>query len=295
LPVLALATIAVIIGLLVAPRPHHHEDKGVATPPPLADVPTTLSAASGQRSVLVRDGVTLSLHGPGSVTVTREANGQLAVRVEGGLLVAERTAVAPAIAYTAGANHVVSRDRIFAVHVEPAMIVLGAGDEATQIVDRYALDVAASPIPPAGTPEATPEPPPPTPPTDAPVRKMVTSDAPPHATRAPDPRTPTDPREPPKLVEIPVDAAELYKRAEAALAVRDPDTARDQLQRLLREFPSDTRADAARYDLALLARAAGDRAIALDLLDTIIKTGTDANLRAAARKLRDSIASTMPH
>ena len=56
-----------------------------------------------------------------------------------------------------------------------------------------------------------------------------------------------------------MDAAELYKRAEASLAIRDPAGARDFLERLIAEYPNDSRVDAARYDLALIARSFGQR------------------------------------
>jgi predicted Zn-dependent protease len=86
-----------------------------------------------------------------------------------------------------------------------------------------------------------------------------------------------------------MDAAELYRRAEAALAIRDPAGARDFLEQLIREYPSDARVDAARYDLALVARSFGQRARARELLDALIANGTDENLKAAARRLRPSV------
>jgi thioredoxin-like negative regulator of GroEL len=88
-----------------------------------------------------------------------------------------------------------------------------------------------------------------------------------------------------------LDAAELYKRAEASLAVRDPAGAREFLERLVREYPTDSRTDAARYDLALIARSFGQRQRALELLDALIANGTDENLRAAARRLRPTLVS----
>jgi hypothetical protein len=81
-------------------------------------------------------------------------------------------------------------------------------------------------------------------------------------------------------------ADELYRRAEAALVVRDRASARDVLQRLLVDFPMSPLADAARYDLALIAVADHDHASALRRLDEVIATGRDPNIIAAARRLR---------
>ena len=88
-----------------------------------------------------------------------------------------------------------------------------------------------------------------------------------------------------------MDAAELYKRAEAALAVRDAAAAREYLERLLAEYPGDSRVDAARYDLALIARSYGQHQRALELLDALIANGTDENLKAAARRLRPTLST----
>lgn len=58
--------------------------------------------------------------------------------------------------------------------------------------------------------------------------------------------------------------------------------ARDFLERLIHEYPTDTRLDAARYDLALIARSFGLHERARELLDALIATGSDENLKAAA-------------
>jgi hypothetical protein len=81
-------------------------------------------------------------------------------------------------------------------------------------------------------------------------------------------------------------AAELYQRAEDALATHDTDSAREHLLRLLRDHPRAKQVDQARYDLALIAHEAGDDAAAAALLETILESGTDAAVRTAAAQLR---------
>ncbi len=307
LPVFALATLAVIVALVVLPKPTRDETapSPIAAPAPspvsapapvIASESTTLSAATGQRTVFVRDGVTFTLVGPSVATIQREAD-LVRVTVTKGLVVADRTPTAPALAIDAGDNHVVSRDARFAVRVEPSMVVLGAGEQARQIVERHALDMGA---PPLAEPSAS-----------APTTGEARVDAAPLESAPPKPATTTRPetaakigmspgsaivarapdteRRAPTLVEIRVDAAELYKRAEAALAIRDPAGARELLERLLAEYPTDSRVDAARYDLALIARSFGQRQRALELLDALIANGTDENLKAAARRLRPTL------
>ena len=77
----------------------------------------------------------------------------------------------------------------------------------------------------------------------------------------------------------------------AALAIRDPASAREHLERLIAEYPADPRVDAARYDLALIARSNGQHQRARELLDQLIATGADENLTAAARRLRPTLSS----
>ncbi len=84
-------------------------------------------------------------------------------------------------------------------------------------------------------------------------------------------------------------ANELYRRAEAALLVRDRASARDTLQQLLAEFPTSGLVDAARYDLARLAVGEGDAKRAILHLDDVIATGRDPNIVAAARRLRGTV------
>ena len=85
-------------------------------------------------------------------------------------------------------------------------------------------------------------------------------------------------------------AAELYQRAETALAAHDPQAARRALERLVLEHPRDARVDAARYDLALIAHGQGDDVRALALLDAILASGRDPSVRTAATALRDRLA-----
>lgn len=299
LPVFALAAIAVVIALLVLPKPERSSEKAVAptaTAPtataPMATAPMamdaiTLSAGAGQHTVFERDGLTLTLVGPSLARLTREPDA-VRVNVTRGLLVADRAPNAPALAVDAGDNHVVSRDARFAVRVEPTMVVLGAGEQARQIVERHAIDMGALPLPEPASSTLSPPPTSTSPTTNSPTTNSQMTPETPKAK----PRVATTPdaeRRPPASPDVHMDAAELYKRAEAALAIRDPATARDFLERLLAEYPTDARVDAARYDLALIARSFGLRQRALELLDALIANGTDENLKAAARRLRPSL------
>lgn len=94
------------------------------------------------------------------------------------------------------------------------------------------------------------------------------------------------------MPELKLDAVELYRRAETSLAIHDPITARTLLEQLLREFPDHTLVDAARYDLALMARTYGERERALELLATIRTSGRDRNVRAAAARLEQQLRAT---
>jgi len=238
--------------------------------------------------VFERDGVVLTLVGPSVATVHREAN-LVRVSVTKGLLVADRTPSAPALAVDAGDNHVVSRDARFAVRVEPTMVVLGAGEQARQIVERHAIDLGALPLDSVPMPSTAP-----TSPTESPQTTSAKSNATSTTSAKSNVRLNSDDstkRTPPKLPDLRLDAAELYKRAEAALAVRDSSGAREFLERLLREYPTDSRVDAARYDLALIARSNSQHQRALELLDALIATGTDENLVGAARRLRPTLSS----
>jgi len=252
---------AVVVAVAIMwPRP---------TPPALAQA-TELVAEAGQTTKLERDGATLTLVGPGAVSIAPQRDGSLGIRVARGTLLAERTDDAPALAIAAGANTTVTRDRRFAVHVSPTTIVLGAGAAATQIIERFVVRQASSvtvePIAPVA----------PTPPAPPPPAARETS-----APRAA-PRTDIAPVPP----EIPVEAPELYRRAEEALKSHDASQARELLERLLQDYPDHALVDAARYDLALIALAAGERAKARTLIDEIIALGHDAAVRTAAITLR---------
>jgi len=246
-------------------------------------------AEAGQTTKLERDGATLTLVGPGAVSITPQRDGTLGIRVARGTLLAERTDDAPALAIAAGANTTVTRDRTFAVHVSPTTVVLGAGAAATQIMERYVVRAASSsptvePIEPI-EPIAPAPPAPAVPQTNAP-RTAPRSDKPMATAAAVDGDAP---RAAPVLPEIRIEAAELYRRAEVALKVHDASGARELLERLLHEYPDHALVDAARYDLALIALASGDRATARTHLDEIIRSGRDAAVRTAATTLRAKI------
>ena len=111
-----------------------------------------------------------------------------------------------------------------------------------------------------------------------------------------DHHAPTRPRLRVESVSVPkrISAAELYRGAETALAAHDSQRARELLEQLLRDHPNDQRVDAARYDLALIAHAAGDDLRAAALLDEILANGSDASVRVAAEGLRDRIGPITP-
>jgi outer membrane protein assembly factor BamD (BamD/ComL family) len=88
------------------------------------------------------------------------------------------------------------------------------------------------------------------------------------------------------VTQLRFEAPELYRLAEAAMQKHDPSAAREKLERLLDEYPDHSLVDAGRYDLALLALAAGERARARTLLDEIILRGRDTAVRTAAQTLR---------
>ena len=255
------------------------------------EIPATeLAAEPGQRTVFERDGVTLTLFGPAAATVAGHPDGTVHVAIASGTVVADRLDDAPALTFTAGSNTTVTHDRKFAIRVEQGMVVLGAGEQAKEIVDRHVHQLAPPAAPPVTAPPVTAPPitPPPVEP-PAPVAPVGPPSPRPRIV-VPSPEPPVEtPPEPTPIPTIVFSATELYRRAEAALAIKDPKGARDFLEQLLRDYPTDPRVDAARYDLALLARAANDLPRARALLDTILTSGTDDGVRAAAKRLRDQL------
>ena len=251
-----------------------------------ASAPTELVAGAQQQAIFERDGVMLTLIGPGTATVEPRA-GAVHVRVERGTVVADRTATAPSVVFAAGTSTTTTRDAKFAVRVEPGMVVFGAGHEARAIVERHVITAA-----PAPRPVAVPAP------IKSPVESSVASPVEPTVKSRPAPPvapavTITDePAKPPELPILPSTAADLYARAEAALRVRDPEQARTLFQRILDEHGEDPLVDAARYDLALLALERDDRAAARHYAELIIASGRDPNLKTAAKKLRDRLAKS---
>jgi hypothetical protein len=235
--------------------------------------PTELVAAADHQAVFDRNGVTLTLIGPGIASVAERADG-LHVRVDRGTVIADRTASAPSVVFSAGTSTTTTRDPRFAVRVEPGMVVFGAGQEARAIVERHVITAAPRIDPPAPEPDAAPVPTPrPAPPPKAEPAQVTER-----------------PSAPPEMPVLETSAADLYARAEAALRVRDPEQARTLFQRILDEHGEDPLVDAARYDLALLALERDDRAAARHYADLIIASGRDPNLKVAATKLRDRIA-----
>jgi hypothetical protein len=293
---LAAATAAVLAIVVLRQPP---------TTPTLSSLPATeLVAVAGQTTTFDRVGISLTLFGPAAATVdTVDAN--VRVQVARGTLLAERADDAPPLSIVAGESTTVSRDRRFAVHVSPSMVVMGSDERATQIIEHHApvtvpvpdSDQVASPSPsPSPTPMPMPSPSP-TPtlnPTPKPTSKPTPPPEPaPHPSLARSPAPEAEPTpEPTPMPELKLDAVELYRRAETSLAIRDPLTARKHLEQLLAEYPAHPLVDAARYDLALLARTYGERARALQLLEHIRTRGKDTNVRAAAARLEQQIRAS---
>lgn len=84
----------------------------------------------------------------------------------------------------------------------------------------------------------------------------------------------------------PVTAASLYRQAEAALQHGDDARGRQLLSELVLRFPTDASADAARFELALILRKAGQRQQALALADHLARSGRDGPFLEPARFLR---------
>jgi hypothetical protein len=99
-------------------------------------------------------------------------------------------------------------------------------------------------------------------------------------------RAPDLEREDVVLEETPAD---LYARAEAALARKDLDAAQALLERVA-TGAEPLLADQALYDLARIAIRRGDRIHARTLLDRLLATTQESNLRTAAEQLRARIA-----
>lgn len=290
-PALAVAIIAVIVW----PR-------SSTVPAP----PTTLAAKAGERAVFARDGLTLTLIGPGAATIQP---GAAAVRVEvtAGTVLGERTSDdAPSVELAAAGNTTTTRDATFAVRVAHGTVVLSTGERASAIIEREMHGLAPAPnMPPVAPAPGPVEPAPITPndasrtpgPSDRPVGpsdRPVTPNpvVPPRvAPIAPAPiEQPAPPAEPlPPIVATPLAAKELYARAEASLRVHDPAAAKRLLAQLLAAHPEDALVDAARYDLALIAISEKDAATARSYLEQVIATARDPALKAAARKLAATV------
>jgi hypothetical protein len=84
--------------------------------------------------------------------------------------------------------------------------------------------------------------------------------------------------------------AELYRRAEDAMAKRDGAAARRWLEEIVTRYPGDVAAESARFELARDALAAGAPARAGRWLDDLIAHGNDRSLVESARFLKCRIA-----
>lgn len=250
-------------------------------------------ATPGHPATIERAGLTLVLHGPG-IAMVRERDAALSVVVIGGTLVAERHSGSRALAIEAGGNATLTRDARVAVHVEPGLVVLGAGERSKVIVERFASDAvgAATVAPPAAVspPPDAAAPPPTTTAASPPPRRI----RPPARSNELAPAVAADADEADDDeadAHAVVDARALYHDAEVALSAHDRAAARRLLEQLLRDFPRDKLVDAARFDLALIANADGDHARAGALLDELIAGAADPNVRDAAKRLRAASAA----
>lgn len=107
---------------------------------------------------------------------------------------------------------------------------------------------------------------------------------------APSP-APASPEAPPRPVPAPpapsrATVSSLYKDAEQALRRGDDDVARQRLVAVVRTFPRDVMADAARFELALLANKDGDQREALAQIRQILGSGPGGPFVEPARFLR---------
>jgi hypothetical protein len=267
------AGVLAMAALAIALWPREHESAPVIT-----TTTTELAAPEGQQTVFDRDGVVLTLVGPGAATIVHGDPAGLRVTVTRGTLVADRRPDAPSLIVSAAGTTTTSRDPRFAVRVQQGMVVFGVGENARAIIERHELELAPTPPPPQPTePSVEPAIPLPKPnpkPTNPPAA----------------PATAAVPALPPVFPEIKFEASELYARAEAALRVNDPDAARVLLLRVLDEHPGSRLVDPARYDLARIAFAKGDATTAMLYVRRILESGTDPAVRRAAEKLRDRIA-----
>ncbi len=270
-PALAVA----IVALIVWPR-----SKSLDAMPP-----TTLAAKAGERAVFARDGLTLTLIGPGAATV-QPGPDALRVEVSAGTVLGERTSDdAPTVELAAAGNTTTTRDAQFAIRVVHGTVVLGTGQRALAMVERETHELATPNQPEPREPRVPVAPIDPAP--SEPPRDRSPSVAPrrPPVERPPVTKPVDPPAELPPIVVIPLAAKELYARAEASLRVRDPMAAKRLLAQLLAEHPSDVLVDAARYDLALIAISERDSAMARTYLQQVIDTARDPSLKNAARKL----------
>lgn len=251
---------------------------------PEAIPPTSLAAKAGERTVFARDGLTLTLIGPGAATI--QPGAVVRVDVTAGTVLGERTSDdAPAVELAAAGNTTTTRDAQFAIRVVQGTVVLGTGQRALAMIERETHELATPPTPEAPVAPLDPAPiaPPPAP-APPPVERSSSVERPP-VTKPVDATKPVEPEELPPIVVVPLAAKELYARAEAALRVRDPMAAKRLLAQLLAEHPTDALVDAARYDLALIAISERDPAMARSYLQQLIDTARDPSLKSAARKL----------
>lgn len=136
-----------------------------------------------------------------------------------------------------------------------------------------------------------------------PVAVVAQHEAPPQAPPVAAPATPAPVEEPAPAVQPPaaavpptplpappISVAELYRRAEDAMARRDQTTARHWLEELVARHPADPAADSARFELARDALAAGAPSRAGRWIDELIAQGHDRSLVESARFLKCRIA-----
>ena len=214
-----------------------------------------LVAAVDRPAHYQRRGIQLTLLGPGSAHVTDPDRGLMRVRLIDGVLVGSRTEDAAELAVQVDATTRRVVDHAFTIRAPEVAIVASAEIVPTQPERGEVLLVPPAPA--------------------APRRKA---------------RTPAIP--PPVETGEPADPlGDAYREAEAAIRRGDQRAAADLLESIIRDAPGATLADAARYDLALLAYRRGDHATALHFANIVITSGREPALQAAAQRLRALLVS----
>ena len=261
-----------------------------------------LTAEAGERIDRSWNGAELELYGPGSAEIALDGDGVTA-RVTEGLLVLRRDAkVAVAFSLQTPTLRTEVNGEVVAVRVHVGTTAFATSEaEVAAMVKRHNLDLrpalADSPTEPVDSqlstdavPEESPSVATPDPPrrTRRPARRLAEpgeNDPEPSDEEAVVSETDEASRDagPPGLQEV-------YRAAEAALVRGNTREAKRLLHQIAKDDRQGKLAAAARYDLALLAFEHEQYDEARRLLEQIIESGCEPNLKQPARRLRCRIA-----